>query len=642
MLITRSKKYALLALLLLAFYIPTSSAKTNANGEYAFVAKQANGQTYDQYLTSIGAPSVTSGLQCPKQGKGDCWPVIKNNQNRVLKSFATSSRVTPISTGRYKNIAYLYFSEAYPSGDKTLYNYYLIDNRGKLRKTSRLDIGALATRVSSKGEILVVRANGIYKDGKQILSAAAKTLEFAQLGSNPEGKLAVIGIDIYGEVHVSDLNRWLATDVQLTRKGDRKGVLSIYPAANELHFAVYKYVNSYNKGLIYGRANLTSQQAVSGWLFNSEQENIGFDPSIYQQNNLILVTANNSTKKETASFHLPLQINEQALADTQPEHIQGYEREKNLELLIGTGLASMDWKSKVEVDKDSTTYAKTSYDLSKSLYKSLWFQGKWGNQQLALSYAKNEADRKGSTTRQASRLLNVVFDANQLFSARSSLRLTMDQSRLGGVATMKIIDSSPTALTSLDNAEFETNFKQYSALVIRERGLYWGLMYENYKMPGLLGFSNSSKRISYLGYDAATGLDKYGLVVGYDEMDYIKRYENNISRFYFDGLVGVGFVKVKVGSDLKNAIKDKGKKLKSASAFSLDGKLDLGYVHQRKIKRWQGVGYLLNAGYRLKASYMGSGQSKDSKNSIKANELELEFGRFDLWHGLYANASLVF
>lgn len=632
----------LLAALAIGWLItPLASAQDATTGSYAFVPKQEGRLSYASHLNALGAPNVFIRTQCPKTG-GDCWFEIKNNQGKLLKKFGTQTRVKQLAKTRYSKQAYLYFYESYPSGDKTIYNYYVINNQGKIQRVGNYANGALSLAINKTGKVLAIKAWGIYENNEEVLHGTGQALEFARFGTSPEGRLAAIGINGQGEIYVSNLKRWQNTQVKLTNKSDRLGVLSVYPGTNKVHFAVYSYINSYNKGLVYGRTSIETGKTASGWLFNSEEENIGFDPNIYQQNNELVVSATNSTKNEYAHFLLPINLDEPALIAGKPEHIKGFEEEKNLELLIGTGLASMNWKAKVDVEKDSTTYGKTHYDLSKSLYKSLWFQGKWGSKQLALSYAKNEADKKGGKTRKASTLLNAIVDFNQLFSARSSLRLTMDQSRLNGLARMDVLDSSVTNLTSVDEVEFETNFKQYSALVLRERGLYWGLMYEDYKMPGLLGFSNSSKRISHLGYDAKTGLTKYGLVVGYDEMDYIKRYENNISRFYFDGLIGAAFVKVDVSGDLKNAIKNDGKKLKSASAFSLDAKLDLGYVHQRKIKRWQGVGYLLNAGYRVKASYMGSGQSSSSDRTIEANELELEFGRFDLWHGLYANASLVF
>lgn len=630
--------------LLLGFCLVSAQANDVSllsNGEYTLVKKHVGGQTYDQFLDSISAPVVSIEQSCSKQAM--CWPVIQNEQGEILKRFSRNTTLSAKANGRYTDRAYLYFSESYRSGDKTQVRYYVMDNQGRTRQLDKQVGGSLASTVNRQGQVVAVSPSGIYLDGQIEQQTIPAGLKYAEFGANPEGQLALVGVDSAGFIHLSDLQNWLATDEQLNRKGDRKGVLSVYPAGNQLHFAAYKYVNSYNKGLVYGRADLTTETTLSGWLFNSELENIGFDPSIYQVKDKLLISAFNSSKSESAYFMLPLALNEDDLTETIPVHTAGFEEEKTLELMLGTGVASLFWAANADVKKDSTTYASTDYDLSNSLYKSVWLQGKLGDKQLAITYAQNEAEEKGSQTKQVSRMFNAVLDFNGLFSPQSSLRLKMAQSSLGGVANLSVKDVlGVTQLTSAQNVAFKTNFDQYSALVLGERGRYWGLVYEAYRMPGMLGFSDTSKQIKYVGYDPETKLSKYGLIYGYDELDYVRRYENDYSQFYFDWLVGVGYVDVDVSNQLKAELRDEGKKLTSSGAIGLDGKLDFGYIHQRKFKKWRGVGYSLTTGYRLKAGYMGAAQSDSSKNTLKADEVALEFSRLDVWHGLYANLSLVF
>lgn len=610
-------------------------------GEYTLVKKHVGSRSYNHFLDNISAPIVSIDRVCSKQTI--CWPIIQNEEGEVLKRFSRNTTLSAKAQGRYTDRAYLYFSESYRSGGTTQVRYYVMDNEGRTRQFDNEVSGSLATTVNLEGQVVAVSPSGIYLDGQIEQQTIPAGLKYAEFGANPEGQLALVGVDTVGFIHLSDLQNWLATDEQLSRKGDRKGVLSIYPAGNQLHFAAYKYVNSYNKGLVYGRADLTSEKTVSGWLFNSELENIGFDPSIYQVKDQLLISAVNSSKSESAYFMLPLALNEDELTETTPMHTVGFEDEKTLELMLGTGVASLFWTANADVEQDSTTYASTDYDLSNSLYKNVWLQGKLGNKQLAIIYGQNEAEEKGGQTKQVSRMFNAVLDFNGLFSPQSSLRLKVAQSSLGGVANLSVKDVlGVTQLTSAQNVTFTTRFDQYSALVLGERGRYWGLVYEAYRMPGMLGFSDSSKQIRYVGYDPETKLSKYGLVYGYDELDYVRRYENDYSQFYFDWLVGIGYVDVDVSNQLKAELRDEGKKLTSSGALGLDGKLDLGYVHQRKFKKWRGVGYSLTTGYRLKAGYMGAGQSDNSKNTLKPDEVAIEFSRLDIWHGLYANLSLVF
>jgi hypothetical protein len=49
----------------------------------------------------------------------------------------------------------------------------------------------------------------------------------------------------------------------------------------------------------------------------------------------------------------------------------------------------------------------------------------------------------------------------------------------------------------------------------------------------------------------------------------------------------------------------------------------------------------VSAGYRIKGDYFGSGQS-DESDPIESDELSLEFSRYDIWHGFYINANIIF
>lgn len=621
--------------------VQANQTPTISTGEYSLVTKQSSNRSYDQFLDSLSAPFVSIGRQCPNKGK--CWPIIKNEQGKILKSFSSNTTLSAKAQGRYRDRAYLYFSASNRSGSKTVYRHYVIDNKGRTRRLdNKLNLG-LASIVNAQGKVISVDRNGLYIEGELLPESVLTGLKYVEFGSDPDGRLALVAVDVAGFVHLSDLTNWIPTGEQLMQKGDRKGVLSVYPTDTQIHFAVYKYVNSYNKGLVYGRANLVSQESVSGWLFNSELENVGFDPSIYQHEDEVIISALNSSKNEANSFSIPVALNEEVLENSDLLHTVGFENEKSLELMLGTGIASLSWNANADVKKDSTTYATTDYALSNSLYKNVWLQGKLGNKQLAVIYGQNEAEKKGGQTKQVSQTLNAFLDFNGLFSPQSSLRLKMEQSSLGGVADLTVKDTATvTVLTSADSVAFKTNFNRYSALVLGERGRYWGLVYEAYQMPGMLGFSDSTKQIKYVGYDPKTQLSKYGLVYGYDELDYVRRYENDYSQFYFDWLVGIGYVNVDVSNELKTELKSQGKKLTTKGGLGLDGKLDVGYVHQHKIKKWRGVGYSLTAGYRLKAGYLTSGQSDNSKNTLKADEVALELSRWDIWHGFYANLGLVF
>ncbi len=611
-------------------------------GEYAFVAPQIGDKSYQQYLNELEAPLVFNSRHCPNNN-GKCWPVIKNGEGEILKSYRREASVTRLASGRYKNQAYLYYSVSYKSGNKTITNYYVTNDKGRTQTIEQAHAsGSLDRIVNADGKVLTITKAGLVVDGRVVL-AVTSPLRYAKFGSDPQGKLAMIGIDQGGFIHVSDMKSWLDTGEQLARRGDRNGVLSVYPAREMLYYSVYKYVNSYNKGLVFGRVDMPNQRTESGWLFNSELANVGFDPSVYERDDNLVVSAQNASSDSHVHFIIPRRYDAPLLASNQPLHINGFEQEKTLELMLGAGVASLAWEANADVTKDKTTYAKTKYDIGDSLYKSYWIQGKYDSTQLALTYTRNEAEKQGGQIKEASNFLNAVVDFNGFFSPQSSLRLKMEQGNVGGIAQLSAnATSGATLLNPIGSVEFETKLQQYAGLVMGERGRYAGLVYESYQMPGMLGFSDSTKQVTYVGYDPKTRLTKLALVYGYDELDYVRRYENNISRFYTDWLIGIGWVDVAVSNDLKRELRDEGKKLVGSGAIALDGKIDWGYIHQQKIKKWRGAGYALTAGYRLKAGYMTSGQSDESKTKLDADEIALEFGRWDVWHGFYASVNLVY
>lgn len=626
----------------LAFAVISWAEMPAKEGEYAFVSPQIGNKSYQQYLNELDAPQVFNSRYCPNNS-GKCWPAIKNSDGELLKSYSREASVTRLASGRYKDQAYLYYSVSQKHGNKTITDYYVINDKGHIQALEETHpSGSLDKIVNVDGKVLTITQAGLVVDGRVILEASSP-LRYAKFGSDPQGNLAMIALDQGGFIHVSDMKSWLDTGEQLARRGDRNGVLSVYPAREMLYYSVYKYVNSYNKGLVFGRVDIHNQQAESGWLFNSELANVGFDPSVYERDENLVVSAENATLGGHVHFIIPRNYDAPLLASNQPLHINGFEQEKTLELMLGAGVSSLAWEANADVTKDKTTYAKTKYEIADSLYKSYWIQGKYDTTQLALTYTQNEAEKMGGQTKQASNFLNAVVDFNGFFSSQYSLRLKMEQGTVGGIAQLSASEASgATLLNPTGSLEFETKLQQYAGLVMGERGRYAGLVYESYQMPGMLGFSDSSKQVTYVGYDPKTQLTKLALVYGYDELDYVRRYENNISRFYADWLIGIGWVDVVVSNDLKRELRDEGKKLVGSGAIALDGKIDLGYIHQRKIKKWRGAGYALTAGYRLKTGYMTSGQSDESKSKLDADEVALEFDRWDIWHGFYASLNLVY
>jgi len=114
------------------------------------------------YFNRLGMPNVYVSSQCPN--KGDCWPVIRNQDGRVLRSYSSSDSLGTISSGRYKNVAYLYYSYTYGSKKDRHTKYYLIDQNSKEYNIPSTMYGYNLDSIIEVGE------NGVYKNGNEILT----------------------------------------------------------------------------------------------------------------------------------------------------------------------------------------------------------------------------------------------------------------------------------------------------------------------------------------------------------------------------------------------------------------------------------------------------------------------------------------
>ncbi|HIC12462.1 MAG TPA: hypothetical protein EYO75_03655 [Sulfurimonas sp.] len=73
----------------------------------------------------------------------------------------------------------------------------------------------------------------------------------------------------------------------------------------------------------------------------------------------------------------------------------------------------------------------------------------------------------------------------------------------------------------------------YGAYLMMERGMFIGLEHVDYTIPSAVGFSGENKSVLFYGMDPNFKIKTYSLVVGYDEISYAKRYEADLSCFYF-------------------------------------------------------------------------------------------------------------
>ena len=620
------------------------SAITLATGDYAFTPPQDGARGVDAYFDRLGTPDIKVSSKCDSNNR--CRPILMDHQGKVLKRFSSNSSVVLEAKARYKSIANAIVLHRYVSGSdrngNPIYSTdrYIMTNKGKrysINTEQNRNI-ALAKILTKSRYLVEVRKDGIYVNGKQTLRTETE-FTHAELSNNPSGTVAAVAVDKYGHVYMSDLQVWKESGIVLAQHGDRQGVLAIYPRnKGESVLAIYKYVNRFNKGIVLARMRYVESNGTHGWLYNSKNQNIGFDPEIYMNKGGIYVSAKNSSTKSDVHFvvqSLDISKMPEAILD----HTAGFERENNLEFLVGTGVSKLSWDANSKVEKDGVTYLDVKYDISDAIYNIGYLQGRKGNKQLAINYTQNSAEKKGGLAKKSSNFLTFVFDVHGFFSPQSSLRISFEEGNVNGIA-----ESS-----GLSPEEFETTYSRYSGLVMKERGYYWGLDFTDYTMPSAIGFSDYTKSISYSIFDKEIQIQKLSFVGGYDVLSYTTRYETDMRRFYYAGKLGIGLASIGMSGEARDTVElDTGKTIKSSfgtqTAIALEGELDLGYLIHKSFARLRGLGYSFTAGYKFRGDYFGSTQSESNTSdaALEYDELALEFGRYDFWHGPYITLNMIF
>lgn len=382
--------------------------------------------------------------------------------------------------------------------------------------------------------------------------------------------------------------------------------------------------------------------------FNSAERNVGWNPSIFIDKNTFYVGAQDTTNRSPVYITVTSK-DYIALGEELPKHIKGFEQESIIDLLVGVGISQTYWLASSSISDISTNleYGEVKYDIGKSLYKSIYFEGRFDTINISISYLKNKAEDIGGLTADASKILNFLIDFDGLIGDSTTLRLKVLKGNINGVATF--IDNnngSQTITADGQTTKFKSELLTYGAYLMMERGWFTGLEYTDYTTPSAVGFSDEAKQVKYYGMDPNFKIKTYSLVFGYDEISYAKRYEVNLARFYFQGLGGIGWADYTLSSEAQQTIKTQApnKNINYTGSLTFGAQAEFAYIFQQRFKEVRGLGYAFTAGYRAKWAGTFSGQAKDDGKDdiyINPNELELEMSRYDVWHGAFATANFI-
>ena len=633
--------------------------------EFSHVPVTTGLQDYDRYLDENDIKRIDLVYRNSRDDNTTRWYEVVDHSGRVLKRFGDNYQLSRLAEGRYRDRALLLVGAQRMNCKESCNSYHLFGSDNKAPDLSGMSTGdGLDTLMLEDGALLSIGHVGLQfiqnvtGQTRAKLMPAPLDISDAALGSNIDGDWMAIAVSDQGMIMLADRSGWDVLDVNLAAHGDRSGVLAVYPKGNgRALIALYRYINEYNKGLYLLDYDKNLRKVKhQGWLFNSEDSNIGFDPEIYRdsQTSQVIVSADKSSEGGQRVYFALSASDMKGLSAVLPLHVQqsGFVREKKGALMIGAGISQISWVASSKVEDNGVSYSEVDYLLADTQFVSANLEARLGNTSFTLNYLMNQAEQllddeiDGSVTsstvatltKEASSYLLSSIDFHGLLSASSSLRLQFELGETNGVAEVSVADNEKVY------SRFSTGYNRIALLAMKERGLYMGGDYVGYSMPSAVGFSDSSGAIVLAGYDPDFEFDSLRFVFGYDALAYAKRYETNYSRLYWagGGSIGLGWATL---SDriIDEARQDTGKSRIADLPifFVLGGELEFGYIWQQRSKGLGGLGYSAALGYKFNANYLGAGQDGDNP-SDDVDSLALEFSRFDLFHGPFLKANILF
>lgn len=588
--------------------------------------------------------------------KEDCSQTLSVGK----QTFRYSHTASLALSATYENIEWAIVSQPFKSGKKTLTRYFLHNsNNRKIRKSFNI-CSASERDITIQGEVVCFSADSIEVSGEWVGKQNEKfDLEFESkswiLNHNANGTVTFAALvqrvdqeqedseEFVFEIRVNDLSSlrnndqsWLTELTNLHRFSDFTGVLAVDSRGKRKYsVAVYEWINTYNRGLVlYNFANetLLSRTRVNP----SEEVNFGFDPRVVVTQSSIVVSALNSSLNQRQSKTYRL---EDLGTLTFSEH--QFSEAFAANFLVGAGVQPAFWHIDQKVEVDDNKKASVDYEMNTNLLSTYFVQGRWGNSQLAVTLLQNRAEDAVDDTvdnrliREAIKEYIIQYDYHGLFNGANTLRLQYSSMNAGGSAQYE------THTGEIEYRVFESERVDYEALLVGERGMYYGGYYTQYDSPSAIGVLNASKSFEGVTFADSLSISKFGILIGYDEAAYGSRYETDYQRWFFSGEAGIGVSSLGVNrDDLFDAVGTREGDIHGKHTFDLNAKLDVGYIWQRRARILNGLGFSAQVGYKLQYEYMD--QSPEDSDTEYDDGWLLNYKRHDFIHGPYIRLNLMY
>jgi len=335
----------------------------------------------------------------------------------------------------------------------------------------------------------------------------------------------------------------------------------------------------------------------------------------------------------------PSERREKLIQELASAHLKG---RRNFVLNLGTGIQHVAWSVDVgEPEEESGVQKpyKPKYQLSDSLMNIYSLEGKYGRTNFGIELTSKlideEVDHAGSKEIKQLNKWKGQLGWERLFY-NFDVKIQMEET----ATTVFFEDES----NQVAPRKFDMDFQETKLSLLTLKRHHFGLLHQTYNFfqpiyiylvdVGSTEYEYNSQAI---GEIQATNL---ALHYGYSTLDYLVKYETDISNWFFDGEIRGGFSFADFEGDLQRTgyIKPK-----TENSFFYGAQVEAGWIWYKRWKRLKQMGMAIKLSYRADYSRIGSSDKpKDKEEPSDTKEYFFNFERTELREGPVLFVTLVF
>lgn len=409
--------------------------------------------------------------------------------------------------------------------------------------------------------------------------------------------------------------------------------------STDVLIASYYYLNPYNKGIILYRIPVHSAnplQSMKRCIFDRRKyENIGWSPSLSSNEKYIAISFYNKTKNKTEVYLIKKEYIDSS-NDFYPDWLKTWmEYKKELNLFNEWGYNYIMWGTDVSTkfeDLQGVTIPAGKYKLEPTLVEEFGLGGEYRKTSFAFNYMKNMiVDKAKARDQSIGKVVEYIagsISVEDVFGYGRSLELHTRNGLLKGEYSQEnITHNFTTRYLDIDLDVFD-----------KKGGYFYGLSYRNYKTPQPVVISQNLSVIEQ--YVTEVNFNIYSLLVGYSNLNYLRKYENKYKGFYIDGKFHLGISTL--GLERKPSTVSVSFPIAAFTSLNLEP----GFLIFKRIESLRYLSLFLKIGIIFDGSLIWSGETKESVENDTKNgsnpEPEINIDRADYFLGGVIKAGITF